>query len=342
MKKILLASLSMLTAVVLTTGCGGNTGSKKGNADTTAVKVPVKTMTVVYEDVERSAEFTSNVQAFKENNIAPSQPLRIDRLFVDVGAKVYKGQLLARMDPTQFNQTHVQLANLQADHDRMQAVYEAGGISKQQMDQSETQLKVQRDQLANLRTNIELRSPIDGVITARNYDAGDMYSGGVPIFQVMQINKLKVTASLSEQYFTDVKMGKEAEITLDIFPDRVFEGKVSLIYPAIDPATRTFKVEISIPNPKNELRPGMFSRTKIKFGTEKGLVVEDVAVQKQLGSGEKYVFVEENGKAVRKLVTTGRQTGNGIHILTGLSEGDKVITAGISKLMTGTEVEVKN
>lgn len=341
MKRIGFTSLAMMGAALILTGCGG--GDKKTTETATvAEKVVVKTMSAATQEVELSEEFTSSIQAFKENNIAPASPGRIDKIYVEVGDNVRQGQVLAKMDATAYNQTKVQLTNLEADFQRIKAVYEVGGISKQEYDQAATQLQVQKDQLSQLGTNTNLVSPITGVVTARNFDAGDVYSGGTPVLQVMQMDRVKVTASISEKYFTDVKLGKEAEIKVDIYPDRVFDGKVSLIYPAIDPDTRTFKVEITIQNPKRELRPGMFSRTSIKFGTEQGIVIEDVAVQKQIGSNEKYVFVVNDGKAQRKLVTTGRQVGDMVHITSGLEVGDQVIVAGISKVMTGTEVTVSD
>lgn len=338
MRKNFVICLSLVSALTLMAGCKGN--KKTVEAEETP-KVLVKTMTAEYQDVEDAAEFTSNIQPYKENNIAPSMSVRIDQIFVDVGANVRKGQLLVKMDPTQFNQSNVQLANLRADYDRLKAVYDAGGISKQQLDQAETALNVQLEQTNNLKDNIELRSPIDGVITARNYDPGDMYSA-TPILQVMQMNTLKVTAAVSEKYFPYVKMGMPAEIKVDMYPDRGFPGKVTLIYPAIDVATRTFEVEISIPNPKNELRPGMFSRTKLSFGTTPGLMVEDIAVQKQVGSNDKYLYVAIDGKAERRAVNTGRALGNKVEIVNGISEGEEVITAGISRLFNGTEIEIKN
>ena len=336
MKKNLINSLSLLAALALMTGCGAGTkNTADENKDT---RVIVKTSTAVLEEVDETAVFTSSIEAFKQNNIAPQQPGRIDRIPVEVGATVRKGQLLATMDPTSYNAAAVQLSNTEADYERTKRVYDAGGVSKQQMDQLETALQVQKTQVGNLLENKELRSPIDGVVTARNYDPGDLYNGQVPVLVVMQINTLKVTLAISEKYFPVVRNGMEAIIRADMYPDKEYPGKVTLIYPAIDPATRTFKIEITIPNPKGELRPGMFTRTELNFGSIEGIMVDDVAIQKQMGTNDKYVFVAKGGVAERRLVTTGMQIGSKVNILTGVNPGDKVITAGISRLMNGTEI----
>lgn len=338
MKRIVI----LLAAVAVVAGCGGQQKkAAQGSQDSAeSTKVPVKVAVAQIEEVEQSAVFTSNIEAFVSNNIVSnSQGARIEKILVDVGSMVREGQLLATMDPSTYNATAIQEATAKADYERMKKVYEAGGISKSVMDQTESSLVALEATLKSVREATELRSPISGVVTARNFDAGD-FPVMQPIFTVMQIDRLKVALNISEQYFPRVHKGMDAEITADMYPDRVFAGKVSLIYPAVDPATRTFTVEITIPNPKGELRPGMFSRTHLVFGTTKGIMVEDIAIQRQMGTNDKYVFLDIDGKAERRLVTTGAQNGSRVEILTGVEEGDRVITAGISRLMQGTEVEV--
>lgn len=335
MRKTLLTTIVAIAAVALFAGCRG--GKKQDEAESQE-KVLVKTEIADYTDVHTNVEFTSNILPYKENNIAPSLPVRIDDIRVDVGDAVVKGQLLVRMDPTQFNQANVQLSNLKSDFERVKRVYEAGGVSKQELDQLETQLSVQQDQVDDLRRNIELRSPIAGVVTKRSYDPGDMF-GMEPVLQVMQINTLKVSVAVSEKYFPLVSLGMGTKITVDMYKDRFFEGKVSRISPAIDPATRTFDVEVTIPNSKLELRPGMFSRTLFYFGSHRGIAVEDMAIQTQVGSNDKFLFVVKDGKAVRRNVTVALQVGSKIEIISGVEVGDEVVITGVSRLESGYAVE---
>lgn len=334
MKRIVI----LLAAVAVAAGCG----AKKSAAveEAAVAKTPVKVAVAQMEEIEQSAVFTSSIEAFQENNIAPAMPARIGRILVDVGSKVASGQLLVTMDPTQYNQVDVQLSNAQADYDRIKKVYDAGGISKQTMDQAEAGLRVLKTQAANLLENTQLRSPISGVVTARYFDAGDMFGGGMPILTVMQIDRLKVKLNISEQYFPKVRSGMAAEITTDMYPGKVFEGKVSLIAPAIDPATRTFMIEVTVPNAGGELRPGMFGRTKLTFGTSDGIMIDDIAIQRQLGTNDKYVFVDVNGVAERRMVLTGTQIGTRVEILSGVNAGDRVITSGVAQLMQGSEIEI--
>lgn len=135
----------------------------------------------------------------------------------------------------------------------------------------------------------------------------------------MQINPLKIIANIQEQYYPAVKLGMPVEIRTDIFPGEVFAGKVSLIYPALDASTRTFTVEVTVPNGNEKLRPGMFARSTFNMGDKEGIMVPDVAVLKQVGSSERYLYVVEDGKAERRSVKVGRQIGSDVDILSGWS-----------------------
>ncbi len=346
MKNYLIAAIAAVAAMA-TTGCNSGKGSETSGVDSTK-QLLVRTLPAVSENIDNIAEFTGSIEPFVKNNISPSLPVRIDQILVEVGDYVHKGQLLVRMDPTQYNQTAVRLASVQADYDRTKNVYDAGGVSKQSLDAIKTELDVLQESTRNLKENIELRSPIDGVVTARYYDAGDYFSmspgqaGVAAVLTVMQISKLKILMNVSEQYFPQVKQGMPVTISTDLYPDRDFKGSVSLIYPSIDASTRTFAVEVAIPNASGVLRPGMFARTTLNLGTRTGTIVEDLAVARQIGTNEKYVFVVKDGKALRRTVTTGRHIENKIDILSGVAAGEQVVVSGTSKLIDGMEVKVAN
>lgn len=331
-------AIPFLALALLLAGCAGK---QQVAVEAGEAKVAVKVVAADTTLIDRVAEFTGDIEANVVNNIGPNQMVRIDRILVDVGAQVARGQLLVQMDPTAYNQAAVQLANIEADYARLRSVYDAGGVSRQQLDQAQTQLRVSREQVADLRKNIELRSPVSGVVTGRYYDAGDLYSPGTGgILTVMQIDPLKVTMNVSEQYFPEVKKGMNVNVEVDVFRGREFTGKVSLLAPAIDPATRTFAVEVAIPNARQELRPGMYGRATLILGKKQGVMIDDIAVQKQVGTAERYVYVVENGKAVRRSVTLGRQIGTQVDVLTGLQAGEQVVVSGASRLADGTAVEI--
>ena len=170
----------------------------------------------------------------------------------------------------------------------------------------------------------------------------DDYNAQQPILHIMQIDPLKVIANISEQYFPNVKVGMPVKLAVDIFPDEEFTGTVSLIYPALDPTTRTFKVEVKVPNAKRTLRPGMYARTTFDMGSKEGVMVPDVAVQKQVGSAERYLYViVGDSVAERRSVKVGRQVGDRVDILSGIEAGEPVAVTALSKLFDGAKVDIK-
>jgi len=300
-----------LVALLLTVFMGSCTGGKdKAAAEHVDAKPIVKLADVKARPVDQIQDYTATVEAEVKNNIAPSSPVRIDQIFVEVGDRVSKGQKLVQMDA----------ANLNA--------------SKMQLDVKKTAYK-------NLLENTSLQSPINGVVTARNYDNGDMYSGGEPVLVVEQITPVKLLINVSETYFTKVKKGTPVDVKLDVYGDEVFTGTINLIYPTIDATTRTFQVEIRLDNKDQRVRPGMFARATLNFGTAENVVVPDLAIVKQAGSGDRYVFVYKDGKVSYNKVELGRRMGTEYELKSGVPDNSQVVVAGQSRLVNGMEVEVE-
>ena len=200
---------------------------------------------------------------------------------------------------------------------------------------------VSKTQYENLKENATLVSPINGVITARNYDAGDMYAMSAPIYTVEQIVPVKLLVGISETDYSKVKKGDSVEITADALPGKTFYGKIRKIYPTVDPATRTFTVEVVIDNNYSTLRPGMFARATVKFGVNNSVVIPDVAVVKQQGSGERFVYIlNEDGTVTYQKVVLGRRMGTEYEVLEGIADGAKVVTGGQIRLKDGIKVTV--
>ena len=248
LKVIPIATLALLMS------CSGNKSEEATETQNEKVKVKVETVSV--QDVEQLSEFTATVEANIKNNIAPQTPFRIEKIFAEVGDHVKAGQLLAKMDATSLKQAKIQLDNQEIEFKRIDELYKVGGASKSAWDAQKTSLEVARETYKNLVENTQLLSPISGIVTARNYDSGDMYSGGNPIYTVEEIRPVKLMVNVSESLFTKVKKGHEVDIRLDVYGDEVFKGKVNLVYPTIDPATRTFPVEIKIANSDERVATG--------------------------------------------------------------------------------------
>ena len=126
-----------------------------------------------------------------------------------------------------------------------------------------------------------------------------------------------------------------------MYGDEEFAGKVSLVYPTIDATTRTFPVEIKLENKDQRVRPGMFARVTLNFGTQDNVVVPDLAIVKQAGAGDRYVFVYKDGKVSYNKVELGRRMGTEYELKSGVPNNSQVVVAGQARLINGTEVDVE-
>ncbi len=291
-------------------------------------------------EVDQVFEFTATVEPVVKNNINPTAPGRIRSIFVEVGDQVTKGQRLAQMDAVNLMNSETQLANLKRNFERVKELFAVGGASQQELDNVTLQLTMAETNLKNLQENTMLLSPVSGIVTARNYDSGDMYAGQQPILTVMQINPVQTRINVSEVYFSKVKRGMPVSVKLDVYPNEKFSGKVKLVYPTIDERTRTFPVEIEMNNPGQKIRPGMFARVGINFGKVQRVVVPDRAIVKIPGTGTRYVYTYSDGKVSFSAVELGRRMDAEYELISGVENGAQVVVAGQSKLSDGSEVVI--
>jgi RND family efflux transporter MFP subunit len=312
-----------------------------GNAEQTIITI--KVAEVHQQMVPQVYEYTAVVRAEAINHIAPAitlQGSRIDQIFVEVGDFVTIGQKLVQMDATQLRHAKSQLDNLQENFNRLDELYKVGGVSKAEWDKIKTELDIVQNTYNNLVENTQLHSPINGVVTMRNYDSGDIYAGN-PILQIQQIKPVKLLINVSESQYNEIKQGMEAKIKVDILGDEAISGRVSLIYPTLDARTHTFPVEISIPNAAAKVRPGMYARAIFNLGNRNNVVVPDNAIVKQPGSGDRYVYVLQDDNTVRyEKVMLGRRLDADYEVISGLKDGDKVAVTSLTKLKNEVSVRV--
>ena len=337
--------LSIITfaAALLMTACG----QKDKSTATTGQEAPkaapvVSVVTAQAEDVDITNTFTSNIEPFATNNIVSQTAGRIVSINVEVGDKVRKDQLLAKMDEVTLAKTRLQYINDSTELARLTELYKIGAVAQSDFDMAKLAHNITKRTYNNLLENTYLRSPLNGVVTARNYDKGDMYSMAQPIFVVEQIQPVKMLVNVSESLFTQVHEGMEFDINVDAYPGESFTGKVNLLYPTVNAATHTFPVEVVCENKDQRLRPGMFARVTANFGTNHHIVIPDVAVVKQQGSGEHFVYVLKPDNTVKyTLVELGKRMGNRYEIISGINEGDRIVTEGQIRLKDGVNVTVK-
>ena len=331
---------SILFLAALAAVACGNPGANQ-NAAPEVTGPNVEVATAVARDVPQDNVYASTVQAYAVNNIAPQTAGRIRKINVEVGDYVVKGQVLAEMDRLQLEQTELQVQNDEIEYERLKGLYAEGGVSQSDFETAELGYKIRKTTLANLRENTILRSPINGFVSARGFDAGDLYSMSAPLFTVQQVTPVKLLVGISESEYTKIKKGDSVSLTVDAIPGETFTGKVERLYPTIDPATHTFKAEVVVPNTNRVLRPGMYARVTVNFGTRHSVIVPDKALVKQEGTGTRFIYVLKADNTVSYLpVTIGRHMGQEYEIVAGLEEGATVVVKGQNTLKDGVKVNV--
>lgn len=337
---ILTVAIPLLTALTAVS-CSSDKGNAEKEAEKeTAVKVEVAKCSV--RPVEQINVLSGTIEAEVTNNIAPQTASRIKRVFAEVGDHVRAGQKLAEMDAVNLDQTRLQMENDKLEFTRADELYKIGGTSKSEWEAKKLKYDLSKRSYDNLKENTFLVSPTSGVVTQRNYDSGDMYTGSSPLFVVERITPVKLIINVSESLYTKIHKGMDVDVTLDTYGDEQFKAKVKIIYPAVDPETRTFPVELTIANGDERVKPGMFARASLCYGTESHVVIPDRAVMKLTGSGDRYVYVAENGKAVYRKVTLGQRIGNEYEIIDGINDGETVIVTGQNRLKNGSAIEILN
>ena len=303
-------TLSLAALAVLAVACKSE--DKAGAAQ--QAKPQVKIAKVTSEDIPQTETYTATVESDVKNNIAPNTPFRIEKIYVDVGDQVRKGQVLVQLDASNLQQLKLQVENQKIEFNRTSQLYQVGGASKAEYDNAKLQLDVLSTQLRQLMQNTQLT--------------------------IEQTNPVKVMVNISEVYYKQVFKGMPVDIELDAYEGETFYGKVTIVYPTVDQSTHTFPVEVTISNPGQKVRPGMFARATVNFGDKNHVLVPDEALVKQIGAGDRYVYVYKGGKVSYNKVELGKHIGEKYEILSGVNSGDDVVIAGQSRLANGKEVEV--
>lgn len=345
-----LLNISSLCLLALTAVSCSNNNDKNATEEKKPV---VKVEKVFDQDVVQIGTYTATVEPELINNISTSTPNRIKEILVDEGYNVAKGQTIAILDDVNTTSYEIQVANAKANldnvklnYDRAVQLLQIGGGTQQNVDQMKLQLINAENALAsaertlrNIKENTVLTTPISGVVTARNYDPGDM-TGALPIVTVAQVNPLKIIINVPESELSKVKKGMPAFVTFDTYGDEEFEGVITMVSPTVDTNSRTFGVEIGLKNPDGKILPGMFGRVKLELGSANHVVVPDRAIVKQPGSANQFVYVYKNGVVRYKLVELGQRLGTTYELLSGVEPGDTVVITGQTKLADGVPVDI--
>ena len=203
------------------------------------------------------------------------------------------------------------------------------------------QTKVALELAKEMLSNSTITAPIDGIISKRFMDKGDMATPGMPLFTIVDMDKVKAVVDVTEANIAKISTNKEAYINVEAFPEEQIEGKISLISPTLKPMNRTVSVEITIDNPLHKLRPGMFAKVTIPVKVQENtIVIRRSAVLGDSNSGDRHLFVLNGNTVQKRNIQTGIARSDSVEILSGVKSGEKVVVSGQNYLKDGEAVTV--
>jgi membrane fusion protein (multidrug efflux system) len=340
-RSVLFGAFAVLLAVL--PGCG----SRKAAKEAAPVEaVPVEVATVVRESVSQTLTYAGGIEAKRKALLGAQISGIVQKIHVDVGDRVRKGDVLVEMGGEQLTQVRAQFVAVEKDWQRMQSLLEKGAVTQQAFDQTTAAYEAAKAQYELVRASTEMTAPFPGVITGKFLDDGEIFTlmptgaGAPAIVELAKLDTLKVSVALSERDRPLVQIGDRAVISVVSDRGRKFDGVVARVDPTLDAWTRTAMAEIVVPNPAEHLRPGMFANVTLMLSPRPAIVVTRDALVRQEGTAVFYVYVVEDGVARRREPRFGDSYGAGVEILDGLSAGDLVATAGRYRLHEGSVVQV--
>ena len=311
-------------------------------------------------------ELPGNTEAFTDTPIYARTNGYVKQWYVDIGARVKQGQLLAVIETPELDQ---QLRQAQADLEnaeanlqiaqitatRWQNLLKTDSVSHQETDQAISDLhakqalvnsnKANVDRLKQLQSYERIVAPVDGVITARNTDIGALIQADTTapkeIFHLSAIQKLRIYVPVPEVYASFVKTGDKVGVTLDAFPGQAFTGTLVRNADAIDPTSRTLNVEVDVDNSSGRLMPGAYAFVHFKLPATNGAVT--VPSNSLLFRSEGLrVGVVRNSHVALLPITIGQDYGSAVEVLSGLTAQDAVIVNPSDSLANGVQVRIEN
>lgn len=370
--------LILIWLALLICGCEDyNSEEKIAPPDSTSIELPkIKVTAAKRGDISIPIETTGTIFAQHESKIGPKISGTIELVHVDEGDAVVKGEPLVQLDQknllitvrqgraavrmaqAQLHEARVKVENLKKERERLGNLLKKNVISQQKFDDIDTAysmavtgIEVIKAEIVRTREGLAMAeqqlhdtiiyAPFSGLIVKRFVNEGEFVSTmpPSPLFLIMNIERVKLEIDLPEVHIAGIEIGNPVDITVDAYPDTVFEGKVSTINPMVDPLSRTFTVKVLIFNEDHGLKPGMFARVKIFPLIHKGtIVVPFKSVVKRDESS--FVFVIKGETAKLRKVMTGMSNEREIEIIEGLDEGEEIAIKGHHGMPDNTRVMV--
>lgn len=347
---------TIISAILILATIGGtfhilNKNKEKSEQETAIVaeknpNVVVRADIVGFREVKTQYEANGTFQPKQEGNLSAETQGRVLKVLVSEGSFVRAGQTLAIIKGEQqnvnVNNAQAVYNNAVAELKRFEGAYATGGVTKQQVDQMRLQVETSRNNLKSAKlmaSDVNVRAAFAGVINKKNIEPGAFVAPGQSLFEIVNISTLKLAVNVDEKNVGNLRVGQSVQVESSIHPDQKYSGVITFIAPKAN-ASLNFPVEIEIRNnANNDLKAGMYGTAY--FGdnaTGQVLTIPRTAFVGSVSSNQIYVI--KNGKAELRNIVSGRNFGDYIEVISGVSNGEQVVVSGQINLTDQTPVEV--
>jgi membrane fusion protein (multidrug efflux system) len=329
------------------TACGRN--SQKADAGPReAVPLAVTAAEAVNEKVERRIDITGTLAAWEEATVSIEAEGRLAAVTRDLGDRVRKGDVLARVDPVEYEwrnaQAEAELKAAGADFKRQEELFKKNLSARQQLDDAKRRLDVAgaaADLARKKLLDTSLKAPFDGFVSRRMVNAGEYIRAGTAAFHVVMTTPLKFRGDVPERHVYDVRKGDEVLAYIEARgEEEPLKGRIARVGASVALDTRSFPVEAEVENPAGAIKPGTFARLSILTKTmNDALTIPESAIS--FFAGNPRVFVIRDGRAQERVIMTGGKVRDRVLVTGGLKAGEKVAASGVELLTEGRAVQVR-
>jgi RND family efflux transporter MFP subunit len=327
-----------LMVLALLMGCR----SKQNQESLPAEKaIPVTVTEVKSEKVAANMRYSGTIEAYQSIPLTFQTPGTVEKVLVEAGDEVKKGQLLATIEKndlqSMYNVTLAKYQQAKDAYDRLKTVYDKGSLSEIKWVEMETNMEQAKSSLELSKNNLDkgnMYAPTNGIIGHRNIEPGmsSIVIGSAPL-QLVDIKWIYVKISVPENEIGKIKKGMKAQFVVSALNDEVFEGEVSNVSPVADLISRTYEAKILATNPNLDLKPGMVCDVKMNLTSEKEMVLVPYYSVSKEGNDPYVYLVDPNKKRVKKqMIKTGQFYGSDLEVLSGVKQGQVIIKEGKEKL----------
>lgn len=318
-------------------------------------KVPLITTYKIKDTVfNHFLELQGNVKTKQNVLVYPEMPGTLLRIYVKEGQRVAKGQILGSIDDggmsSQVAQMETQLALAKTTFERQKRLWEQKIGSEIQYLQAKASYESQENALKQLKSQLNkasLRAPFAGVVDDVIKEQGTVVAPGMgsEVFRIVNLNNMYVETDVPESYVSSIKKGKNVEVEFPIL-GKTINSKVRQAGNFINPANRTFKVEVGVSNKDKAIKPNLTAKLKINDYTNAKAILIPQSIISENAKGEQYVYVvsdinDKKGTAKQAIITTGKTQGNVVEVLSGLKPGDQIVNEGARSVQDGLKVEIR-